>query len=671
MVKTMEQSSTDLRQKRSYASNRPAHTLPLKAGQLQTFELICDTLLPPDGSLWRSSVAERANAILGCHPNQDYVTKFRLLLKAVELPAINLLVAGHWKKFSAMGRAEREVYLRALGQHGLAFLRTGFQAMKNLAAFAYYVETDLSGTNPTWQILKYPGPMAAAPAVPKLIQPLRLDRDLKLECDAVIVGSGAGGGVVASELAAAGYDVVVLEKGGYFNEADFSQRESEAIRMMYLGSGMTTSDDLGILVLAGSCLGGGTVVNFTTSFRTPDTVRAEWARLSGLDLFVSDDFTRALDAVCERLRVNQNHNRLSRRDELMAAGLQACGWQVDCMPRNVSGCTQDDLCGYCSFGCIRGAKQSMDKTYLRDAFERGARIVVNCEAEKVQIEHGRAVGVEARTGEGRVVTVRARVVVVAAGAIHSPALLRRSGLGGRVGENLRLHPVTQVWGYFDREIDPWTGTLQAVYSDQFADLDNGYGVKLETVPAHPVLLMGLGTAWESATQFDARMRMLAHLSLVGVLLRDRFGGRVTVNRSGVPVIHYRVSQYDQRHVRRGVEAAARVLLAAGAREVFSSQCRTVSFKPGRQESLDEWLARVDRVGYGANRMLYGSAHQMGTCRMGRMPATSVVNGEGETHAVKRLYVADGSLFPSASGVNPMITIAALAHYVAQQIKVKL
>jgi choline dehydrogenase-like flavoprotein len=167
------------------------------------------------------------------------------------------------------------------------------------------------------------------------------------------------------------------------------------------------------------------------------------------------------------------------------------------------------------------------------------------------------------------------------------------------------------------------------------------------------------------------MRQLSHTSVIGILLRDRFGGRITVNRHGVPVISYRLSPYDQQHMRRGIEGAARVLLAAGARDIFSTQNRLVELRARSQDTVEAWLRRVDRVGYGPNQTVYCSFHQMGTCRMGSDPRTSVVDGAGEAHRVKNLFVADGSLFPSASGVNPMVTIAAFAHYVAQQIKARL
>lgn len=643
---------------------------PLSERESQTLALICDTIIPPGESAWRTSIAERAARILRSVPNPDDVAQLSRLLALMEVPAAGLALAGQWTAFASLDRAGREMYLRALARHRLSLVRGGFQALKRLVALAYYADADRYGHNPVWATLHYPGPIAPSRTAPKTIQPMRIEEDVTLDCDVVVVGSGAGGGMVAAELTEAGHDVIVIECGGYFNQSDFNQREVDMLQKLYFDRGLSASKDQGLLVLAGSCLGGGTVVNYTTSFRTPDSVRQEWARVSGLDLFVRDEFSRSLDAACDRLHVNLEHNQPSTRDALMAEGLKWCGWQVDRMPRDVEGCTQDDVCGYCGLGCVRGAKCSTLKTCLQGVFDLGARILVCCTVQQVLIDNGRASGVVARTDAGQEVRVRARAVVVAAGSIGSPALLLRSGLGPPVGENLRLHPATVVWGRFEQEVRPWTGTLQAYYSDQFADLDSGYGFRFETAPLHPGL-QGAGAPWEGADQFDALMRRISHTSPVGILLRDRFGGQVTISRIGLPVIHYQVSRYDQRHVRKGVEAAAQVLLAAGAQDIFSTQNRPVGMEAGKGQSIEDWLRRVDRVGYGANQTLYVTFHQMGTCRMGSRAATSVVDGSGETHAVKNLFVADASIFPTASGVNPMVTVAALAHYVAQQIKSKL
>ncbi len=638
--------------------------------ELRTLELVCDTLLPGSDPAWRASIYLRAAAVFEQVPNADEVRQLRQLLRWLEVPVATAVVGRRWKKFSALGRTDREAFLQALAHHPLRRFRKGFQVLKRLAMVLFYADANPQGSNPTWPDLAYPKATFPTDPVPKRIRPLSLTRDTTLDCDVVVVGSGAGGGVVAGELAAGGWDVVVIEKGGYFSEADYTPREFESFQRLYLDSGLLGNQDRGVAILAGSCLGGGTVINYTTSLRTPDAIRADWACQSGLRLFASDEFTQSLDAVCARLHVNQEHSRPSARDAIMAAGLTACGWHVGRVPRNVDRCPQDDLCGYCGLGCVRGAKMSTLKTYLQDAYKHGARFLVNCAVDRVSIRNRHAVGVTARTLQGHDVTVRARAVVAAAGAIHTPALLLRSGCNGQVGQHLRLHPATAVWGYFEQEVRPWTGTIQALYSEQFADLDAAYGVRFETAPVHPALL-ALSLPWTSAAAFAQRMQMLSHLSLVGILLRDRYGGRIVLNRAGLPLVHYRLSPYDQQHVRLGVQAAAEVLLAAGAREIFSSQDRVISLAAGRRTQLRAWLDRVDRVGYGTQRMGYLSAHQMGTCRMGSRAVTSVVNGSGETHEVKRLFVADASLFPSASGVNPKITISALAHYVAQQIKAQL
>lgn len=633
--------------------------------EARTLTLICDTLLPDRERDWRATVAERVQRTLTLLPNPDDVLQLRLLLRLIEAGPTALVVGGRARPFSSLSRADREVFLTAMARHPLSPVRAGFLALKRLATIGYYADVE-EGCNPVWPAIGYPGPIAAAPEAPKAIDPLTVDGDTTLDCDAVIVGSGAGGGMAAAELTAAGFDVVVLEKGGYYSESDFSQLEMPMLRRLYLGAGLGTSRDKGMVLLAGSCLGGGTVVNYSTSFRTPDAVRREWDRVSGLDVFTGDEFAASLDAASRRLRVNLDHSRPSGRETVLARGLSALGWHVGTMPRDVVDCSQDDVCGYCGYGCVHGAKQSSVKTCLEDAFRQGARIVVRCEAQRISIENGRATGVIARTAEGHAVTIGARFVVVAGGAIESPALLLRSEVKGPVGRHLWLHPTTGVFGRFDEEVRPWTGTLQALYSDQLAGLDGGYGAKLETAPVHPVLAC-LAFPWENPGQFDDSMRALPHMSVIGTLLRDRSAGRVTLDRRGRASVRYRLSRYDRQHTRAAVEGAARVLEAAGAREIFTVQNRRVAFTPGGQETLDAWMERVDRAGYGPNRMLYVTFHQMGGCRMGADPSRFVVDRRGQSHTVRNLYVADGSLFPTASGVNPMVSIAALAHYVARQV----
>jgi len=427
-------------------------------------------------------------------------------LSARERSRLLLLLRTWLPGYSRLSQAHREAVLRGWRDSPAPLLRTGFQALRKAAlAFAYM----LPGR---WEEIGYPGPLGAredAPA-PRL-EPLEPRGGLSLECDVCVVGSGAGGAVAAAVLAAAGLDVVVLEAGGYWSERDFDGAERAGLRRLYRGGGAAATDDQGVGLIAGACVGGGTLVNYSTSFRTPDDVLAEWEALG----FPAGELRSSLDAVCERLGVNTDHNLPSRRDEVMRRGLEALGWHVDAMPRDVLGCEQGVVCGSCGYGCPLGAKQSTMRTWLEDAAAGGARLVVGTKARRVVVENGRAVGVDAGP-----VQVRARAVVAAGGALETPALLLRSGLRNpNVGRGLRLHPATAVFGIFDEEIRPWEGTMQALYSDELRRLDGGYGIKYETVPGHPALLTA-ALPWDSAAEHARLMASMPHLSAIAVIPRE-------------------------------------------------------------------------------------------------------------------------------------------------------
>jgi len=476
-----------------------------------------------------------------------------------ERQRLQLLLRTWLLGFSRLSQSRREAVLRAWRDSPVPHMRIGFQALRKAAlAFAYM----LPGR---WEEIGYPGPLGPRPdAPPPRLEPLEVGDGLELECDVCVIGSGAGGGVAAAVLAAAGLDVVVLEAGGYWSERDFDGAEQTGLRRLYRGGGASATDDQGVGLIAGACLGGGTVVNYTTSFRTPDEVLAEWEGLG----FPSAELGPSLDAVWERLGINTDHNRPSRRDEVMRRGLEALGWHVDAMPRDVIGCEQGALCGYCGYGCPIGAKQSTTRTWLADAATAGARIVVGTRAQRVLLESGAAVGVDAGS-----VRVRSRAVVAAAGAIETPALLLRSGLKNpNVGRWLRLHPATPVIGILDEEVRPWEGTLQALYSDRHRFLDAGYGLKYETVPAHPALLAA-AIPWESAAEHARLMGCLPRLAGIAVIPRDRGSGRVRIAPNGEPIATYRLAEDDARRLAIGIDGAGRILAAAGAREIFPANAR--------------------------------------------------------------------------------------------------
>jgi choline dehydrogenase-like flavoprotein len=606
------------------------------------------------------AVPERVLGTLALLPSRKDRDRLVNALRLLGSPLGALALTGSPTPLPQRSREAVETLLQQWGRSRLPPRRQIAAALIAAALLGEY-----SSPAPALERIGYPGPLGPAPATPKRLSPIRIEADERLGCDVVVVGSGAGGGVVAAELARAGADVIVLEKGGYASESDFSHHEAEAARDLYLYGLTLATTDLGVRIVAGSTLGGGTVVNYTTSFKTPQPVLAEWARVSGSDMFVSGEVEASLETVAERLGVTTAASRPGARDELMETGLRKLGWHVDALPRNVRGCSQDAACGYCGFGCRPGAKQSTMRTYLEDAAGRGARLVVGADVRRVLIEDGVAVGVEARAG-GHRLQVRARAVVAAAGAIETPALLLRSGLGGQVGRHLRLHPGTAAFGLFDREVRPWEGTTQARYSDEPRGTLGEYGPLFETVPVHP----GSGSTalpWVSAASHRALMERFASLSLCAVLARDTTSGRVRIDRDGQPRLQYRMTAADEQRIAAGVASAGRVLAEAGATEVLSMHPQRISFRPGQPGAWEAWAEATRRAGYRAGRVTCFSFHQMGSCRIGTDPATSAVGPDHETHQVRNLFVADASVFPTASGVNPMLSVMGLAHRAAGRI----
>jgi choline dehydrogenase-like flavoprotein len=640
----------------------------LTTRDLETFDVLVDTILPSvpgEGPAWTTpgsdlGLSSGLPLVFDSLPHDSDRRDFRLFLRLLDSPAGGLMLFGRAKRLRDLSPEERAAALRAMLGSRLELVRKGVRALKTLAALLWVTTDDPARPPPSWSAMSYPGPDGPPPSHSARLPTVPIEKDTTLDCDVVVVGSGAGGGTAAGILAGAGLRVIVLERGGYHERSDFTHLESDAYASMYLDGGLGSSADGGILMLAGSTLGGGTVINYTTSFPTPPAVREEWDRVSGfVDVFAGDGYEAALAAVQRRLRTNRDNGEPAPRDRILEKGLRNMGWHVDEMPRNVTGCTEGD-CGYCTMGCRIGAKQSILATYLQDAAEAGARIVVGCDVTAIDLAGGRAAGVLARVGE-HTLHVRAGAVVVASGALRSPALLLRSGIESpAVGRYLRLHPVTAVWGRFEEKVEPWTGRMQTRYSDEFADLDGkGYGFRFETAPIHP-LFPAAFVGWEDGASFKRDILGLGHIGVAGVLLRDRDHGRVTVGRDGSPRWKYRISAYDRAHVREGVRRGAEVLAASGAVEVFNSSVIPARWRPDR-EPIDAYLEQSDAMGYGPHQTSYFSFHQMGSSRMGIGPERSVVDANNEAHSAPGVYVMDGSCFPTSSGVNPMISIAAIAH----------
>lgn len=527
--------------------------------------------------------------------------------------------------------------------------------------------------NPTWSSIGY-NPPDSLPAAPAVLKVMTIRRATTLFPGAVIVGSGAGGSVVAAVLAAAGIHVVVLEGGSGRQAPDFILRE-EVGRRLFQDQAMLTTKDLSVGILSGATLGGGTMINWGTSLDLITAIRQEWSELSGYRFFIEDSFDHAINAIKKRLSVGQAESVINQNNAKLRDGCQALNYSWCVLPRNSLGC-DPALCSFCTFGCPLNAKQSASVTYLKDAQERDTMIIANCRAERVVITGGRATGVDAiatdpETGKQHTLQVRAPIVVVAAGALNTPVLLMRSGVSlPALGRNLYLHPTAVVAGtYKDQQILPWVGPPQSIMSDQFAAYTGNYGFRLETAPAHPGLIAS-ALPWFDGQDHRSRMGQLAQMGFFIALVRDRASGRVRVGKNGRPIIEYSPGRLEREMLCRGVQEASRVHWAAGADEILTPHTRKHCFqrKFDSRAEIEKFCARLSHEPVDHNWMALYSAHQMGTARMGSSKSAAVCNAEGEVFGVKNLFIADASAFPASSGVNPMLTIMALAKHSAQFIK---
>ncbi|HEX2128047.1 MAG TPA: GMC family oxidoreductase [Solirubrobacterales bacterium] len=482
------------------------------------------------------------------------------------------------------------------------------------------------------------------------------------DCDVAIVGSGAGGAVAASVLAAAGLDVLVLEAGPYMDRRTYPDEPLEALVSLYRDGGLTIAEGIpAIPTPVGRAVGGTTVINSGTCFRAPDPVLSRWREQHGVEWATELDGEYA--EAEEFLHVTPvDPERMGRNGQLLMEGAEALGVSHHPLSRNAGRCIE---CGSCPYGCRLDAKRAMHVSYLPRAVAAGARVRAGVEARRVVFEGGRATGLEcvrgvARQGSGspRPFTVRARrAVIVAGGAFGTPELLLRSGVrsrSGELGRNLRIHPACWVGARFDEEVRGWEGVMQSYAVDEWKH--DGLLLEATFTP------LAFGGHWMPGIGADHQERLAGyrHVASTGVHLSDTSRGRVGIAGDGSLRITYRLNRADTVKLTFGIARAAELLYAAGAREVFPQIAGLPIIPRGRINELD---ARAPH----ARRLRLEAFHPLGTARMDADAARGVVAPDGAVHGYDSLYVADGSIFPSSIGVNPMMTIIAMAARIARGI----
>jgi choline dehydrogenase-like flavoprotein len=498
----------------------------------------------------------------------------------------------------------------------------------------------------------------------KVIDGSRLERDYNIECDVVIVGSGAGGGTAAEILTAAGLKVVMIEEGPFKSSSDFRMRERDAYPQLYQESAGRQTKDKGIVILQGRAVGGSTTVNWTSSFRTPPTTLAHWQRVWGLDEFTVERMVPWFERMEERLNITPWGAPPNENNDILKRGCEKLGISAAAIKRNVNGCWN---LGYCGMGCPTNAKQSMLVTTIPAALDRGLSLIHSTRVDRLAYRYGRITSLVASgmNADGvapgpHKIRVTAKHVVLAGGAINNPALMLRSKLPdphATLGKRTFLHPSSVSAAIMNERVEGYSGAPQTIYSDHFLDqqpVDSVIGYKLEAPPIHPILagitLQGFG---DDHAQW---MKRLPNMHVLIALMRDGFhnesiGGQVRIKSDGSPQLDYKISEYVWNGVRRSLLTMAEIQFAAGAKIVMPLHEDSKALR-----SWAEAKSFINNLPMQTLRTRMASAHVMGGCGMGADVRTSVIRSDGRHHQLENLWVFDGSAFPTSIGANPQLSI---------------
>ncbi|KAI9050127.1 hypothetical protein LZ554_006268 [Drepanopeziza brunnea f. sp. 'monogermtubi'] len=527
-----------------------------------------------------------------------------------------------------------------------------------------------------------------------------------IQTDVIIVGSGCGGAVCAKNLAEAGHRVMVVDKGYHFPPSQLPMTDEAGGVHLYEGGGAATSDDKSMNIIAGATWGGGGTINWSASLQTQGFVRREWAQDRGLAFFETAEFQSCLDRVCERMGVSAAHVRHNHGNRVLVEGARKLGYHAEPVPQNTGG--REHYCGHCTMGCGSGQKQGPVTSWLPDAANAGAEFVEGFMVDRVIFdEEGEvktALGVRgkwvSRNEKGgvdgpesekivREVILRAKKVIVSCGSLWSPVVLLNSGLKNpQIGKNLYLHPTNTINAVFREDIRPWEGGILTSVCTTFENLDlKGHGVKLEATAMLPSLNLVL-LPWTSGAAYKSLALKFRRMNGYISIARDRDPGLVYRDpTSGQPRIKYTPSAFDRANIMEGVIAMCKIAYVQGATEIHLMHSSVAPFikptttttptdaetaKAHHPPSVTDvpfasWLAEVHRLGNRPPAAAFASAHQMGSNRMSASPAAGVVDPKGRVWGTEGLYVADASVFPSASGVNPMVTNMAICDYISRGI----
>ena len=458
------------------------------------------------------------------------------------------------------------------------------------------------------------------------------------------------------------YEVGIFDKGNFPNRV--TNNETFGYHNFYETNAIQQTRGYKVQLLAGMGIGGGTSINWTTSLRTPDNILSEWDSLTKQNnYFNSDQFKKSLDYVSEKLNVDVANNKIPQKEIKLAQGLELNNTSYKVIPRN----TNDPQClesGFSTFGHSDGNINSSYKSWLsKDKFNEDS-IYSNTHIKSLSISKGRATHINIENN-GKSFSVEVNKVVLASGSLNTPKILLNSGYKNKhLGQHLKLHPVSGVAGKFSELQNPWAGSMQGIYSDDNLFMKNNYGYLLEGLPMHPSLFFPFFP--NNNDKFEDFISSYNYWSGSIVLTSDTSSGSI-INKNPQHLWKYNLNNFDHVNLLHGIESLVMANYLAGAEEIMVATSPTMHWKKESSENIESFIDKVRKVRNEPFRILLGSAHQMGTARIHPNPSEGVVDLNGKVHGLDNVYITDSSTFPRCSGVNPMITIQAMSHFLTSSI----
>ena len=521
------------------------------------------------------------------------------------------------------------------------------------ALFGLSTARSLSGEGSVYKYLDYP--------VYKNSKIKKRENSIPKNLEVAVIGSGAGGGIAANLLNQK-YEVGIFDKGHFPNGE--TNNETFGYHNFYETNAIQQTRGYKVQLLAGMGIGGGTSINWTTSLRTPDNILSEWDALTQQNnYFNSDSFNKSLDYICQNLNVDETNNKIPQKEIKLAQGLELNKTSYKIIPRN----TKNNDClesGFSTFGHSDDTINSSYKSWFsKDKFNED-NIYSNTQVKSLAISNGKATHVNVEHN-GQSYSVAVEKVILASGSLNTPKILLNSGYKNKhLGQHLKLHPVSGVAGKFSALQNPWAGSMQGIYSDDNLFRKDNYGYLLEGLPMHPSLFFPFFP--NNQDNFADFISSYNYWSGSIVLTSDTSSGSI-INKNPQHLWKYNLNNFDHGNLLHGIENLVKANFLAGAEEIMVATSPTMHWKRESNEDIESFIGKVRKVRNEPFRILLGSAHQMGTARIHPNPSEGVVDLNGKVHGLENVYITDSSTFPRCSGVNPMITIQAMSHFLASKI----